>query len=94
VVYYHIAVDRVVLERSLDTRLSVYTVYSVESKHTVKEGGGRGNTTLLDTYVYTVQCFGSKHTERGWGERVCKVTRLLDVEDRDAQWRVVFAHRG
>ena len=46
-VYYHIAVDRVILERSLDTRLSVYTVYSVESKHTVREGGGRGNTTLL-----------------------------------------------
>ena len=63
-VYYHIAVDRVVLERSLDTRLSVYTVYSVESKHTGREGGGRGNTTLLD------------------------------IEDRDAQWRVVFAHRG
>ena len=47
-VYYHIAVDRVVLERSLDTRLSVYTVYSVESKHTVREGGARGYATQLE----------------------------------------------
>ncbi len=86
--------DRVILERSLDTRLSVYKVYGVESKHTVREGGRRGNTTLLDTYVYTVQCWKQAYSERGWGEGVYKVTRLLDIEDRDAQWRVVFAHRG
>ncbi len=66
-VYYHIAVDRVILERSLNTRLSVpltYIQYSVGSKHTVREGGGRG------------------------------YTMLLDIEDRDVQWRVVFVHRG
>ena len=33
------------------------------------------------TRTYIQYSVGSKHTERGWGERVCKVTRLLDVED-------------
>ncbi len=71
--------DHVILERSLNTRLSIprmYIQYSVLSKHTVREGGARGYATQLEikdkdtqwrvSFAHRRECVG-RGAEEGCG---------------------------